>query len=141
MSQKLFNALLKEYDATPCPNDTGGHIITLQGQRLWCKYAKGTLRDGGDWIFSRWLTGNPALLDAYKALKGSNYVLAPETEASTAAYNAYAASQEADRVAIKAKGLPHNNPYSLKWNHGGYGEVSPFDSFKQGLAAIKSKGQ
>lgn len=143
MTQKAFKALMATYGATPCAIYGGGYVLALCGHRLWCSYDKGSPKEGGDWVFTRWLTGDPALLAAYKAApRTSDLWPDNETYASRAAYDAYAASERADAASIKAKGLPHNNPYSLKWNHGGYGgTATALDSFTEGLEMIKARGE
>ncbi len=128
-----FTELMVEVGATLEPEPlSGGYIIPWAGHRLRCvPYA-----EHGAWIACQWRTGNPELLSTYLNLKGGNS-LAPETPESTAAYDAYRESKRLEVEQIKAKGLPYNNPYSLKWNHHGFEACPcPIDSLRQGLAPL-----
>ncbi len=132
-----FKALMAQVNATLDPNGylsaptylipRGGH--TLQAT-LFTEYS-------GPWIACRWRTGDPALLQAYLNAKGGA-ALAAENEASHAAYDAYEASCKAETAAIKASGLPYDNPFSLKWNHHG---ADCLDSLKQGLGPLLNAPQ
>ena len=128
-----FNALIIEVGGYIEPTPiTGGYIIPWAGHRLRCKpYA-----EENPWIACKWEAGNPELLQAYLNLKNGD-ACAEETPQSIAAYDAYHASVKAEHAAIKAKGLPHHNPYSLKWNHHGTAaNPCPIDSLRNGLAPL-----
>jgi hypothetical protein len=128
-----FTELMAEVGATmPLNPPFDGYYINWTGHRLRCMpYA-----ENGPWIACQWQTGKPELLEAYLKLKGWNS-LAPETPESIAAYDVYRESERLEVEQIKAKGLPYNNPYSLKWNHHGFEACPcPIESLRQGLTPL-----
>lgn len=113
-----FKALMKRLGAEYTPETLYEYTLTVAGHKLGLT----PFPDKRDpWIACKWLCeGNRALLDAYRQAGGDYWQPSDQEPPQVGAlYNAWRASQEAEAAAIKAKNLPYNNPYSLKWNHHG----------------------
>lgn len=118
---KEWHALMKLHGAKPLEDDYdkkhNRYALKWKGHTLHVAFE---VDRHGAAIHSRWETGDPALRTAYIKAGG---MFAESTPESTAAWDAYRKSVDAEHAAIKSAGLPYHNPYSLKWNHYGQSEL------------------
>jgi hypothetical protein len=104
-----FKALAARIGATATPGDMYKYTVTIQGHKLGISPY---LAERDPWVACKWLPGDEQARAAWLA--------APDDQGQAdALYSVYRATVEKEAQAIKAKNLPHNNPFSLKWNHYG----------------------